>query len=56
MYQSTIRKGHLRRYRKGNHCRIAIKAFIDYGDIGNTYVTPARFCRGANKFLDFKAT
>lgn len=38
---SIIWRGHPKKYKKGNHCRIAIKAFIDYGDIRNTYITPA---------------
>ena len=41
MQMSIIWRGHPKKYKKGNHCRIAIKAFIDYGDIRNTYITPA---------------
>ena len=43
MQKSTIWRGHLMKYRKGNHCRIALEAFKDYGDIENIYITPANF-------------
>ena len=51
---STIWRRHPKKYGKGNHCRIALKAFKDYGDIENIYITPAYYAEaliGLNNFL-----